>query len=452
MRVQIRTIGKIVLPVVLAVVVFLGLSTFDLSSSTQAYETSCPAGMDPEACLDFLQEQAQLIQSEKEGFEQSVNAENFEQSSLSQQISYLNSLIQETELKVAEKTVAIEQNTVEIQLLGKEIVSVQNSIDTLTQEIALLEDIMRKRTKTSYKMTFMSPLEVLLDSSDFETLMRRMKYLVEAKKKDRQLLTDMAIARDQLSDEEAILADKRMKIQEKRNTIENEKLEIAQEEKNLESQKAQQQVLLAESQRREAEYTASLAALRKKEESVNQVIAQLIMQMFESGQLGDGTRVEAGHYIGFQGHTGYSYGSHLHFSVNNGTKVPGWGYFWGNIAADSYISGDIPLSGSPRITQWYHQGYSIDLVSTTAGNQADNVYGKCWDHPTENQCYYASRGSISCDPSYEGWLPLEGEGAPVRAIMGGTVYYGVEQKCGGYYAMVVHDNGYVSIYLHIRPS
>lgn len=454
MRVGIRTIGKIVLPVVLAVVVFLGLSTFDLSSSTHAllaYETTCPY-TDLEECLVFFQEQANQIRSEQEKLEQSVDAENFEQLSLSQQISYLNSLIQETELKVAEKTVAIEQNTVEIQLLGKEIVSVQNSIDTLTQEIALLEDIMRKRTKTSYKMTFMSPLEILLDSNDFETMMRRMKYLVEAKKKDRLLLADMAVARNQLSDEESILADKRLEVQDIRNTIESEKAVLAEEEANLESQKAQQQVLMAESQRREQQYQQILAQLQGQLNSVEQSVTQLIISMFQKGQLGAGTEVKRGDIIGFQGHTGCSLGSHLHYSISQGYSAlnPFSGFLTGGYPITAGQFG--PPENNGYLTQGYHSDHlAIDMVDHSNGDQSGATYYKAKGEVScPNPLWCDNYGCHSVDELLPAYLPLRGEGAPIHASQDGTIYKSTADGYGGNYVIIDHGGGLTSLYLHLK--
>lgn len=423
-------------------------------SPTYAYETECPWDInDPdnwEACLEFFEEQAQRIGSEKEGIQDSIDTEKYEQLSLYQQIAYINNLITSTELQIVDAEIAIEMNTLEINILGREIIKAQNTIDTLTQEINLLETTIKKRTQSSYKLTFVSPLEVLLDSNDFEGLLRRMKYLIEAKKQDRKLYYDMSDTRETLAEEQRLLEENRNEIQTKRNEGETQRTELAEAKKSLDSQRAQQQILLAESIRREAEYEASLGQLQAQENQANMAIAQIIMRMYEEGQLGNGTAVSVGDYIGFQGHTGYAYGSHLHFSMNSGTKYSGWGYFWGDWDAYSYITASAPLSGY-RVTQGYHQGLAVDLVSTTAGNQMDNTYGRCWDNPTENQCYYASKGFIACDPGYEGWLSLEGEGAPIKSVTSGKVYYGTESMCGGKYAMVVaNDTGSVAIYLHLQ--
>jgi murein DD-endopeptidase MepM/ murein hydrolase activator NlpD len=52
------------------------------------------------------------------------------------------------------------------------------------------------------------------------------------------------------------------------------------------------------------------------------------------------------------------------------------------------------------------------------------------------------------------WAYLTGEGAPIKAITSGTVYYGVySTKLPQYpckYALLVHDDGNKSFYLHLK--
>ena len=120
-------------------------------------------------------------------------------------------------------------------------------------------------------------------AADFETLMRKMKYIIEVKKKDRNVLSDMSVSKNHLEDEEEILEEKREEVQTKRNEIESERAELAEERKNLESQKAQQQVLLAQSQQREQEYLAQLEDTRAQQSALDSQIAELIAQMWESG-------------------------------------------------------------------------------------------------------------------------------------------------------------------------
>lgn len=429
-------IVKIVLKVVpigiLAFLTFFLLMNASLiNHKVEAYETSCPEYMTNSQCLAYLQEQAALIAQQKNNLEYSIGAEDLEQASLYQQISYLATQIEETELNIAEKELQIEKKNVEMNLLGEEIAELQNSIDTLTQEINVLEDTMEKRTKTSYKMTLMSPLEMLLDSQNLETLMRKMKYVIEAKKKDRELMADMSISKNHLANEEEILDEKRGEVQKKRNEVESKRADLAREQKNLEEQKGQQQSLLAQSQQREQQYLAQLENTRAQQSSLDAQISELIAKMWESGELASEGYIGAGTPIGLMGTTGCSTGAHLHFAINNGAGHPTYWYFYGNISPwggyltkgpDSagpggggwiyyYIrsgSFQLPLAGPVVITQDFHQGMAVDLVS------------------------------------------LQGAGATVFSAHEGTLTRGTESICGGKFAVIEHPSGYVTGYLHLQ--
>lgn len=442
-----KKILRVILLLIISTTAFYLLND-SITYKATAYETTCPDWMGDQECLDFLQEQAQQIADEKSNLNTSIDAENFEQMSLSQQISYLASKVTETELEIAEKEIDVEKKNVEVRILGSDILDLQNSIDTLTQEINNLEDIMTNRTQASYKMTFISPLEVVLDSKNFETMMRRMKYLIEAKKKDRELLSDMAVSKDQLKEEESILSEKRAEVQTKRNDIEAQRAELAEDRKNLESQQAQQQVLLAESQRREQEYQDNLAALQAMEDSITAQVTQLIMQLYQSGQLPADTPVSKGDIIGFQGHTGFSYGSHLHFELNFGNTNPfANGYLTGGGAIYAPVnsgSAHTPLSGA-HLTQGFHSGgygggYAIDLVSFTHGIQPQDYY--CVE--AGQVCCFGTCVPAGC------WYGLRGEGAPIHAIKDGMITKVTTGVCGGQYTVVDHGGGETSLYLHLR--
>jgi peptidoglycan hydrolase CwlO-like protein len=437
---------KITITILMLVGLFTALTNMAAPTpKVNAYDTSCPDHMTAEECLDYLQEQSEQIHEERNELDNSIESENMEQMSLSQQIAYLANKIKDTELSITEKELDIEKKNVEIRLLGEDIIELQNSIDTLVQEINNLEEIIDDRTAASYKLTFVSPLEILLDSKNFESMMRRTKYLVETRKKDRELLADMASSKQQLEKDEQILTDKKKEVQEKRNSIESQMAELAEEKNNLESQKGHQAELLAESRRREQEYEENLEELKAAEAVITQRITQLIMELYNSGQIPADTPVSRGDTIGFQGHTGFSYGSHLHFEVYyNGYPVDPFvkGYLSGGtlynpVGASSKGS---PLAGG-YLTQTYWSGHkAIDLVSHTSGIQDGSRYYE----DGSNCCNYIG----ACVP--QGSYPLRGEGAPVQAIEAGKITDVRVGYCGGKYTIIDHGGGLSSLYLHLR--
>lgn len=416
------------------------------SNISYAYETTCPEEMSDMDCLNFLREQANLINSDKSALEGELSAELYEQLTLKQKIDYLNGQIAAREITIQQLEIDIESKNVEIRIIAKDIKTIQDNLTTLNQEVQNLQDIINKRLSQTYKNSKISTLETLLSAENLESFIRKTKYTYEARKKDKSLLEDLNNKKVVLQAEEKSLEIKQQEAQDKRNEIENQKSVLYEEKVALEPQKTEVDILIAESKQREEEYNAQIAALSGLQNSIDSQIVQLIMTLYHQGGLGNGTAVAQGQIIGFQGHTGCSFGSHLHFGIVTSDAYrweanvnPFSGYLNGGPwygAMLSNGSANSPLSGA-YVTQGFHQGMYLDLVSLYEGDQSGSYY---WVNP----------GEISCSPGTSGWFSLTGEGAPVYAIMSGTVYYGVESWGGANYALVDHHNGLVSMYVHLR--
>lgn len=401
-----------------------------LSIETPVHALSCPDYMSDQDCLTYLKEQASSLEKEKDNLTEGIDYENWRQGTLSQQISSLNSIIAESENSISSLEVDIETKTVEIRILGKDIAETQSKIDIMSQEIDILQGSVDKRVTIAYKYSFINPIELFLESENFESLLRRMKYLGETRKKDKEILEEMGTKLTLLNDEETVLSEKKVELEEKRVEIETEKTKLFAQKEKLDEQKAEQANLLAISRNKETELLAELDANRAENLDLDKTISQLIAKLWAEGKIQTQGYVSKGAPIGQMGSTGCSSGAHVHFSINNGTLIPGWGYFWGNLNPwNGYLkkgpdywqsvpgwtyynirSGtmQVPIAGSVVLTQNHHQGMSIDLYS------------------------------------------LNGPGATVLAADAGQLATGTESVCGGKYALIEHSNGSVTIYLHIQ--
>lgn len=427
------------------------LTPFSLGDVNAA--VTCPKDMSDMECYNYLNKKLTDLEKNQGSLQSKLKNEDYQQLSLQEKINYINGQVSQTEKVIDTLEVEIASNDVEIKLLTKEIQIQEDNLSTLNQEILLLEDTVNKRITESYKYSFVGALEIFLDTKNFDTVIRKTKYLLETRQKDKEALAEFSTKSYNLEVEEVKLAEKRATLQKKRNDIETEKTTLVEERNYLDQQKAEKDRLLAESQRREKEYRAQLAAATAAISETDEMISDLVIKLFNSGGLGNGTTVTAGQTIGYQGHTGCSFGSHLHFDIRNryDTRLDPKSYLnggtvWSSVTSKVYGS---PLDGAV-LTQAYKSTHRAwDMYSSTRGIQNGSTY-KVPSGICTIVDYYIK--TWNRDYAY-----LTGEGAPVKAVSSGKVYYGSiipngpnGSKYPAKYALVVHNDGNKSFYLHLR--
>lgn len=411
---------------------------------------SCPESMPIQERYTCLQNELNKLESSQGSLQKKLKNEDYQQLSLNEKIKYLTTQIIQNEKVIETLQIEVLAQDIEISILSKDITKMEDDVNILNQEIKTLERTVNERVRESYKYSYVGALEFLFDVKDLDSILRKTKYLIETRLRDKNSLEEYSEKMVELEDEELILENQKAELQKKRNDLETEKLRLEEEKKNLDAQKIEKASLLAESERREASYKKELAETTAMISSIDEKISDIVIALFNSGGLGNGSPVNAGNVIGFQGHTGCSFGSHLHFEIrdrNNVKQDPSkflnGGAYWSSVTSKIYQT---PLSGA-RITQTYKTTHRAwDMVSMTSGIQDGSTYTVPTGICSAVDSYIASQG--------RNWAYLTGEGAPIKAVASGIVYYGLYQtNLPAYpskYALVVHSDGNKSFYLHLK--
>lgn len=418
-------------------------SESDLVKPVEAVDATCPDYMDDYECLDYLQDLAKQLSDEKQKLDSQISQEEYEQLDLYQKISYTYSQIAAREKTIEELEVQLEQKATEIRILNRDIESKQTSLDTIAQEIELIKAKIKKRINMSYKYSSISTFELFLNSNELDNLLRRIQYLKDLKEKDAELLGSMGEQISFLESEQAKLQEKKEEVKKVQLEAEGDRADLFDEKEELASQKSSYQALLSESQRREDEYRTRYDELEAAANQATQQITQLIFELFRSGTIEANTPVEKGDILGFQGFTGFAYGSHLHFEYRVNGVVTNPNINCLHISYGTYASSincEVPVDGG-YVSQFPHEYigsyYAVDFVSHTSGEQPGS-----WITVPPISCYGLYRESLP--------IPTRGTGAPIRAIKDGFVTKVLTDACGGKYVLVDHGNGETSMYLHLR--
>ena len=426
-------IKKIFLTILL--IFFSGISFCFLSSyvDEKVYaESSCPSSMDPDSreCFDYLQEQLKRLKKEESNMQSKIADVEYQKMSLSEKISYIAGQISQTEQRIKEIQLQVAASNVQIKLYEKSIKEKEDDISLLKQEVDVLEESTTKRITEVYKSSYIGMLELIFDSKNFSSILRKTKYLAVTRSQDRESIEEYSAKVNDLEDEEILLAETKIELEKTRNEIEKEKEELADSMSDLDRQKSEREELLQEAYAAEKTLLQALRNNKDQQAALDaQVMAYINSHMDE---MVEGGAVAAGSLIGYvyNGTSACSTGAHLHFGVNSSSSgnfyanvdifangllrtdgpsgIVGWdGWEWPNVVSGAYV---VPIGSNAIMSQDNHDGAAIDLIKQTNTG-----------------------------------------GSPVYAAAAGTLWRGLDQ-CNQNYIIITHPNGYRTIYVHLAYS
>lgn len=422
--------------------IFFGI-TFLFLSPINANDDICPEGVSLEQCYADLNKKMQDLEAQAKKTTERISQERFNQLTFNERIEYTEGQIQASENEIRMIEMEIQQKNVEIRMMERDIEKTEEKIVSVQQEAQQLESSITKRISMSYKFSFMDPLTLLTQAEDLEHFLRKMRYLVDTRRNDKEMLSEMNNRGVVLDAEQRVLGRSKLNLEEARIEVEDKKTALFKEKENLAAQKQQLSSLLAQSKQREETHKSELVEIEKAQNQVTEQISAIIRAMYERGEIPLERPVKKGDWIGVQGYTGFTYGSHLHLEVYNsaGTRINPFsaglftgGSLYGTVGSANY---HYPLNGGV-LTQTFHSVHpAIDLQSATEGHQAgDQYYGE------EIRCLGMVRRA--------GFYNKRGTGAPIRAITDGYVSKQYTDVCGGKYVILKHDDGGMSLYLHLQ--
>lgn len=227
-------------------ILFISFSFLFLRGISFAEVTPTPSGS-PTPTTDNSQ-QVSDIQSKINDLQSKLNDAHTQEKTLSSQISVMDNQISLTQYRMDQTQQQITQTQADIVIANKRIDTLQSSLDNLTK-------VLLNRIVENYKIGQTQPIQVMLNASDATDFVRKENYLRIAQEHDQLIAYDTVQAKNDYATQKDIFETQKKKME----TLQSQLQDYS---KQLDSEKADKQRLLADTQGSEANYQRLLSQAR----------------------------------------------------------------------------------------------------------------------------------------------------------------------------------------------
>jgi hypothetical protein len=291
-----------------------------------------------------------------------------------------------------------------------------------------------ERIRAQYKESRVSPFTALASTGSFSDMFAREQYVNLASQQTATAMERAELQKMVYDQEKDLKEKKQAEVEIKRDQLKNE-------QNILNGQRQEQQNLLQTTNNNEKRFQQLLAEAQKELAQIQSAASIVIREGNEVG-------IKKGEVVGTMGSSGFSSGPHLHFGVYKYTvaefqSISKWGWYYNNYAnpieklESKSILWDTGCSHDPQGQQSSGSGGWIWPMDTVRVTQS---YGS-------NTCYNYMYGG-KAHPA----LDLVGSGnLSVKAVSDGKGYFC--RNClgdGGNGVFIFHDDGYMSLYWHLK--
>lgn len=267
------------------------------------------AERDFQAEIDALESKIDANNAKKEDKQKSADELNEEIDTLQEQIDVYNAQISELNSQISGYDAVINQHEAEIAKLDESINETGVQIDKLNAQIANTQEVLAERMRASYMAGETSMLEILLDSSDFESFLTRLELLSAVAKRDNELISaynsqidesnklveQLNTQKQEQVDKQAAVEAERAKIVDSRAQIQSARNSISSQQTKLEKKVDSYNSILSNLDQSSAQYRAQMEKI-KKEQAEYDAIKQGGMDSGSGSLNTGGGKSEIGNY------------------------------------------------------------------------------------------------------------------------------------------------------------